>query len=80
LREIQARHGGELRQAHLLQNRPGGRGIAPSRNAVIQRFGGWKRVCALLGQPYRLGRPRTSSAGEEAPSRESITATIDLEP
>jgi ROS/MUCR transcriptional regulator protein len=62
LREIRARHGGELRQEHLLQHRPGGRGIMPSRNAVIQRFGSWKRVCELLNQPYHIGRPRTSSA------------------
>ena len=53
LRELQARHDGELRQEYLLQNRPRGRGIAPSRNAVIQRFGGWKRVCEMLNQPYR---------------------------
>src|SRR2546423_1157742 len=62
LREMQARHGGELRQEHLLQHRPGGRGIAPSRNAVVERFGGWKRVCELLNQPYRIGRPPTSRA------------------
>jgi hypothetical protein len=64
LQEMQARHGGELRQEHLVQHRPGRRGIAPSLNAIIQRFGGWKQVCELLNQPYRLGRPRSSSVPE----------------
>jgi hypothetical protein len=65
LREMQARHGGELRQEHLLQHRPSRRGVAPSLNAVVQRFGGWKQVCELLNQPYRRGRSRSSGAPEQ---------------
>jgi DNA-binding Lrp family transcriptional regulator len=64
LHEMQARHGGELRKEHVVQHRRGRRGVAPSLNAVIQRFGGWERVCELLNQPYCLGRPRSSSVPE----------------
>jgi hypothetical protein len=62
LRDMQTRHGGELRKEHLLQQHPDGRGGAPSLYAVIQRFGGWKQVCELLNQPYRRGRSRSSGA------------------
>jgi hypothetical protein len=48
---------------------------------VIARFGSWERVCALLGQPYRLGR--LPGDGRGIPRRwsdEAIVAALrDLE-
>ena len=66
LRELQARHGGTLLRAHLDLDRPGGRGVRPSRTAILERLGGWRGVCALLGQPHRIGRPHTTSAWSNA--------------
>ena len=66
LRELQARHDGTLLVAHLDLDRPGGRGVRPSRNAILERLGGWPRICALLGQPHRIGRPRSTSAWSNA--------------
>jgi ROS/MUCR transcriptional regulator protein len=62
LRDLQRASGGYLRQEDLTRDRPRGRGFRPSRNAVIKRFGSWQRVCELLGQPYRMGRPRRLGA------------------
>jgi len=68
LRTRQAQYGGELRQEYLMRDRPRerGRGVLPSRNAIIERFGSWQRVCELLGQPYRMGRPTSSGAWSNA--------------
>ncbi|HKC73538.1 MAG TPA: MucR family transcriptional regulator [Chloroflexota bacterium] len=57
LRRMQEQRGGTLRLADLARDRPGQRGVLPGRNTVIERFGSRRRICELLGQPYRLGRP-----------------------
>lgn len=46
LRRLQAERGGYLRISDL-------RTTQPTAQTVVRRFGSWKRVCELLGQPYR---------------------------
>jgi len=59
---LRARLGRPLSCADLDADRPGGRGAAPSRTALIEQLGGWRRICAILGQPYLTGRSVTSGA------------------
>jgi hypothetical protein len=63
LKEQQAQQGGQLRLASLAKDRPGVRGLKPSLNAVLRRFGSWRRICELLGQPYHTGRFRATGRG-----------------
>ncbi len=64
LRALQRANGGVLTRAALGKALPapqkGQKGIRPSASAVVARFGSWRRVCELLGQPYRT--PRTAPA------------------
>jgi hypothetical protein len=51
LRTAQAEAGGVLTRHYLTRHRPGARGLLPSASAVVKRFGSWRCVCELLGQP-----------------------------
>lgn len=62
VRALRARLGQPLRRADLDANWPGGRAVAPSHTVLIKRLGGWRRICAILGQPYLTGRSVTSGA------------------
>jgi hypothetical protein len=62
LRAMQAARGGRLRLRDLKDTPPAERGGCPSHTAVIERFGSWRRVCELLGQPYCLGRGKGQGA------------------
>lgn len=52
LRTVQAACGGTLTQAALQDYCARRPGAVPHSATVIARFGSWRRVCELLGQPY----------------------------
>jgi CxxC-x17-CxxC domain-containing protein len=55
LRSLQAERGGYLRTDDLNRRQLPGVPARPSLSQVKARLGSWRAVCALLGQPYRLG-------------------------
>ncbi len=54
LRELQAECGGMVYPIDLQRGSagPGKKGAYPSHTLVVRRFGSWRKVCELLGQPY----------------------------
>jgi predicted transcriptional regulator len=74
LRRLQAERGGYLRITDL-------RATRPTAQTVVRRFGSWKRVCELLGQPDRAitsgpppGTPRQWSDAELLAALRAIQA------
>jgi predicted transcriptional regulator len=65
LRALQATCGGYLTLRYVRQHRSSGSERLPSHETVVRRFGSWQRVCELLGQPYRIGRPKTAQPGAQ---------------
>ena len=65
LKTVQAACGGHLTLRYLRHHRPTGSERVPSHHTVVLRFGSWKRVCELLGQPYRIGRPKSTTPGAD---------------
>ena len=57
LRVRQTACGGHLRVRDLkIASSP--EQACPAPQTVLKRFGSWRRVCELLGQPYRVGQPK----------------------
>jgi predicted transcriptional regulator len=77
LRAAQAEAGGILTRYYL--DRRGADGPAercPRSQAVIRRFGSWKRVCELLGQPYRTTPLPLPPGAHQKWSDEAILAAL----
>lgn len=81
LRALQAEAGGILTRTYLdLRRAEHPDGHYPWSGAVVQRFGSWRRVCALLGQPYLTGRlPRPPGEGKRWSDEAIIEALRALE-
>jgi hypothetical protein len=76
LRRAQAEAGGVLTRHDLDRHRPGVPGLLPSASAVVHRFGSWRRVCELLGQPYLTTRRPTPPGAQRCWSDEEILGRL----
>lgn len=80
LRAAQAAAGGVLTRYYLDRHRPEESDDRYPRSlAVVRRFGSWRRVCELLGQPYRSTRlPLAPGEARQWTDEEIIARLCDL--